>query len=260
MVALAYHLPGGSGPPVLFIHGYLAGAAYWSPNVTELGRVCRPVVVELWGHGTSPSPEDPDDYRLPGLVDHLDRIRAEVGVERWAVVGHSLGSAIAMHYTLAHPDRVERLVVTNSQSGFGAARADTEKGAARLADKIEREGMAAFERHPLNPNRGRSLAPELKAALVADFERSTPAGLAGVLRWTLPGTSMVGHLDRLQVPTLLTWGVREKAFDDGAATARDGITGLQVVELDAGHPVNLHDPVGFNRAVGRFLTAETTGA
>ena len=58
----------GDGPPMLFVHGFLSSRAQWRENLEPLGAVCRPVIVELWGHGRSPAGESPDDYSAAGYL------------------------------------------------------------------------------------------------------------------------------------------------------------------------------------------------
>src|SRR5690349_10998236 len=84
----------GRGPFVLLVHGMLSGRSQWRPNLAAIATVARPVVVELWGHGRSPSPQDPDLYHPDGYVREFERIRVELGIERWLVCGQSLGGSL----------------------------------------------------------------------------------------------------------------------------------------------------------------------
>ncbi|MFV0257853.1 MAG: alpha/beta fold hydrolase [Acidimicrobiales bacterium] len=253
-------IPAASGPgapavPAVLIHGFLAGGmAYWGPNLPALREVCRPVVVDLWGHAGGSSPTDPEVYSPVGFADAVDRLRHHLGVESWVVISHSLGSALAMHYALRHPDRVLGLVVTNSQSGFATTnRESLGRDAIKQAARVERVGMAAFDQNPLNPNHAKRLAPATKQALIDTYQRHDPAGIARVLRHTVPDSPATDRLGELAVPTLLTWGVYEKIFAAGAEVAIDRIPDLRVQELAAGHAVNLGDQSGFDRAVTGFL-------
>ena len=251
---LAYRVHDGDGPPALLIHGYLTGAVYWNPNIPQLQTACSPVVIDLWGHGDSPSPGEPAHYELAGMVDAFERIRQRLHHDRWFVIGHSLGAALAIHYALRHPDRVPGLVVTNSNSAF----ADTEndrrvQAALRLADRIDAEGMSAFDGHPLNPSVSKRLPEQARTELIAAFEQHDPAGLARMLRGTTANASAVDRVHELAMPTLLTWGVYEKRFAPAVEVARARIAELTVAELEGGHPVNLQDLEGFNRAVIEFV-------
>lgn len=252
---LAYTRHAGVGPPALLIHGYLAGQAYWDLNLEALSKVCQPVVVDLWGHGDSPSPSDPASYVPAGIVSALDHLRSVEGIDRWLVMGHSLGAALAVHYAVANPARVIGLVVTNSNSAFpGPGWGERLEERKALADRIDTEGMSAFDGHPLHPAQGSRLPDRAREALTEVFARHTPAGLANMLRWTTPNASTVDVLDQLQTPTLLVHGIYEKRFAPGLEVARAGIAGLEVAEVQAGHPVNVVDQVGFDRAVTRFVS------
>ena len=109
-----YEVHGTAGPHLLLVHGLLSSREQWTPNLAALTQHYRPVIVELLGHGRSPSPEDPAAYRPEAIVADLERIRSALGVERWLVCGQSLGAALTLRYALRHPERVIAQVFTNS--------------------------------------------------------------------------------------------------------------------------------------------------
>src|SRR5690349_20972563 len=117
---LHVEIHGGEGPLLLLVHGMLASRAQWQLNLPALRRVCRPVVVELLGHGRSPAPTHPDPYRPSAYVLEFERIRAELGAERWILCGQSLGAALTLRYALDHPERVQAQIFTNSNSAFAS--------------------------------------------------------------------------------------------------------------------------------------------
>lgn len=257
---LAFRAHDGDGPPTLFIHGYLTGAPYWNTNLPALRTVCSPVVVDLWGHGDSPSPHDPAHYEPAGVLAAFERLRRMLGHDAWFVAGHSLGTALALHYALAHPERIPGLIITNSNSGFAESGPSGTndrrvRASLALADRIDAEGMAAFDDHPLNPKVSKRLPPAARAELIDTFGRHDPVGLTLMLRWTTANASAVDRVHELAMPTLLTWGVFEKRFAPAVDLARARIPDLIVAELQAGHPVNLHDPATFDQAVVDFITA-----
>jgi pimeloyl-ACP methyl ester carboxylesterase len=246
----------GQGPPVLLVHGFLSSRAHWTPNLEALCTVCTPVVVELFGHGRSPAPTERDIVSPAGYVAQFEELRADLGVSRWAVVGHSLGGALVLTYALAHPARVSRVVFTNSQSALADdewRRVNMDR-APLMADRLRQHGRELLEEHPMHPRRGRRLPPDVQALLIADYELLDPAGLAALVEHTAPASSVRKRVGALAVPALLTVGLREQRFAAAADFARDTITDLQVVELPgAGHNVNLHDASGWNEAVVEFL-------
>ena len=107
------------------------------PNLEALSTVATPVVAELWGHGRSPAPEEPAAYHAASYVAEFERIRADVGAERWFVCGLSLGAALTIRYALDHPDRVLGEVFTNSTSAL-ADRAWIDQVEAAIAADADR--------------------------------------------------------------------------------------------------------------------------
>ena len=108
----------GSGPPAVLVHGALGSRSYWRDNIDALRKVCQPIVVELWGHGRSPSPAGSDRYKPSGYAVEFEQIRKDLGVNRLWLIGQSMGAALVMHYAVTHSERVAGLIITNSASGF----------------------------------------------------------------------------------------------------------------------------------------------
>jgi pimeloyl-ACP methyl ester carboxylesterase len=94
----------GSGPPLFLIHGIGASRHSWDGLVRELRGEFRCISYDLRGHGRSPVPPPP--YTLDDLVDDLEALRAELGIERAHFAGHSLGGMIGPAYARRYPGRV----------------------------------------------------------------------------------------------------------------------------------------------------------
>lgn len=245
----------GDGPYLLLIHGFLSSRAQWRPNLAALGEVCRPVPMELYGHGRSPAPTASERYEAGGYAAAIDAIREELRADTWFVCGYSLGAAISIRYALAHPRRVRGHVFTNSASAFadqalaGAWRA----GARESAERIRAGGLAAVERIAVHPKRARRLPGPVRDALLADAARIDPLGIAAAIEHTMPTASVRSHLERNTRPALLVCGRFEKRFAAHRAFAEKTMPRLSVVEVDSGHAVNMQAADAFNRAVSEFI-------
>jgi len=94
----------GSGPPLFLIHGIGASRHSWDGLIVHLKHAFRCITYDLRGHGKSPVPAPP--YSMDDLVDDLEKLRAELGIERAHFAGHSLGGMIGPAYARKFPHRV----------------------------------------------------------------------------------------------------------------------------------------------------------
>ncbi|WP_277453369.1 alpha/beta hydrolase [Janibacter sp. DB-40] len=109
------HLPG-PGEPVVLIHGIGHRRQAWGEVPRLLNdRGYDVYVVDLPGHGTSPTPTRPDGYTMRSTAEQLERLFASLGVDRPHVVGNSLGGAVALE--LAHAGAARTATVL-SPAGF----------------------------------------------------------------------------------------------------------------------------------------------
>lgn len=94
----------GEGPPLFLIHGIGASRHSWDGLVGALKGSFRCISYDLRGHGKSPMPAPP--YGLDELVEDLEALRSELGIERAHFAGHSLGGMIGPAYARRFPERV----------------------------------------------------------------------------------------------------------------------------------------------------------
>ena len=252
---LHYEVHGRDGPFLLLVHGLLSSRAQWLPNLEALSACCRPVVVELLGHGRSPTPDDPACYTPSSYVAGFERIRRLLGVERWLICGQSLGAALTLRYALDHPQRVIAQVFTNSNSALAEdGWAERVRPAMEAqARRLEEEGRRLLDEHPLNPGRGRRLPADVRAAFVADSALHTPRGIGFTGLYTVPDSSVRRRVGENAVSALLVAGEREERFAPHRRFAERNMPHLEVVGLNAGHAVNIGAAGEFNAAVTAFI-------
>jgi haloacetate dehalogenase len=109
-----YVLTGGSGPPVLLLHGYPQTHAMWHRVAPRLAERFTVVVPDLRGYGDSGKPPgDPrhEMYSKRAMARDQVAVMRQLGHERFAVAGHDRGGRVAYRLALDHPERVTRLAV-----------------------------------------------------------------------------------------------------------------------------------------------------
>jgi pimeloyl-ACP methyl ester carboxylesterase len=256
-VDLHVEVHAGAGPPLLLVHGLLGGRAMWAANIDALRTVATPVVVELLGHGRSPAPDDAASYSPDRYVARFEALRDELGVERWSLVGQSLGATLTLRYALDHPQRIDAHVMTNSMSAL-ALRVGDDAGVEMTARRIEEQGHALLATTKLNPARSHRLVAHVRDALAGDEHLLRPFAIAATVRHTAHGSSQRSRITDNTVATLIVAGAHERRFEEPCRDAQERMPNLDVVRLDAGHTPNAELPDQFNATVLDFLRARSS--
>ena len=246
----------GDGPIAFLVHGALGIRSYWNDNLADLQRVCQPVVVELWGHGRSPSPDEPARYEPSGYVDEFDRIREELGAQTVWLIGQSMGAALVMHYAVARPHRVSGMVITNSASGFADPIEWQERNrtmVSKIADQVDEEGVECLRDSWINPGRSKRISETTLSFLDQEFGEHSPQGISSSFRITNFALPLGDLLQDISAPVLFTNGIEEERFQKHLPRVML-IPGVEIVELPASHAVNAHDPKGWNQAAVDFIS------
>src|SRR5215510_4600090 len=101
----------GTGAPVIALHGGPGFRDYLLPDLEPLTSSFRLISYDQRGSGRSTVVTDPTLLTAPAFVADLDRVRESLGIARVTLLGHSWGAGLAALYAIAHPDRVERLLL-----------------------------------------------------------------------------------------------------------------------------------------------------
>ena len=245
-----YLLSRGSGYPVLFIHGIPTSGQLWSGIIDKLLGRFTCLAVDLPGLGRTPK-EHYGVNQLEALADRIEQIRVEQNIEKWHVVGHDAGSAVAVHYAYRFQEHVDRLALLSPA----------------VFPELKPFHLFRIIRRPVV---GELLAPVVNAifwhvamryameqhraelsAVVEDFHApfSGPLGawrLMSVLRFGDPSevlASIPAMLPQLLVPTLIFQGSRDKAVPKRFAQRASAlIPQSKVITVDSGHFIPLNNP------------------
>ena len=229
-------------PPLVLLHGFTQTGESWRPVIDQLGERYRAVAPDLRGHGSA------GDRRPVDLGACVEDVAALVADEPFALAGYSMGGRVALHVALAHPDRVERLVLVSASPGIAD---DVERDARREADEelaAELEGqedVAAFASRWGRQRLFTGQSPAVRELLHADRLRSGPAGLAAALRGLGPGSMepLWGRLGELAMPVTLVVGERDAKYVAIAERMAARVPRARVVSVPAvGHAAHVEAP------------------
>ena len=249
------------GVPLVLLHGLRAYAQTWEPLVQALGAGYSIYALDQRGRGLSDW-APPASYHTQSYVEDLQDFVAHVGLQRFVLLGHSLGGANALEYARQTPGRLIGLIIEDigpgsSSQGDGAARIRREMNqtplqfdswdAARAFWQASRpglseEGLASRLAHSMKDNAG------------TITWRHDQQGIAEA-RLSIEPTDLWPAVRALDCPTLFIRGARSDFLPAATLQAmRDSNAQVRTVEVaDASHYV--HDDQGetFNRLVAGFL-------
>lgn len=256
-------LEGGSGPPVVLLHGRGSAATAWFPLLPELARRHQVVAVDLPGFGHASSPPFRGSGFEDGLrffTDPVEALLLEMDLGGAALVGHSLGGLVALEIALRKRARPSKLVLI-APMGVGPtmtalSRAYFRAPPERLARLL---GASLFRRvHPPPPTPiGERLAAlDAELCAVPDGRVAPVAAFNAMVPWRGPVPHRLARLGEIDAEVLLVWGERDDVFPApvgiAAAAAMPRAT-LRMVPL--GHSPHLEDPARVLPEIVAFLSA-----
>jgi pimeloyl-ACP methyl ester carboxylesterase len=256
------YLVAGEGEPLVLVHGLGGAAANWLALAPLLLPGWRLIVPELPGHGgSSPLPAAPS---LSPYADRLGLLLEHEGATPAAVVGHSLGGAVALRLALRRPESVSALVLAAAAGISSTARsaryALTVTGILKPGRKIaphrRRVARSALLKRLVFGRWGASdppaLPPEVVEALLAGPARHTDTVSAAT---ALVRDDVRPDLERIRCPVLVLWGARDNQLpvDDAFDYARRLRAPLRVI-ADCGHLLIVERPVACADAITGFLS------
>ncbi|EZP54625.1 MULTISPECIES: alpha/beta fold hydrolase [Sphingomonas] len=255
-------------PPVILLHGFPESHRTWRGILPDLARDHYVVAPDQRGFARSSKPDGVEAYAADAILADLIALADRLAIDRFTLVGHDWGGAIAWMAALARPDRVARLVIVNAPHPFLFQRALFDDPAQRAASQYIRRfrdttidqgltgaGLERFFGSTFAQHVTQAIAGPDKAAYLDEWAQ--PGAMTAMLNWYRASGVIVpapdeapprpAFLDRPFPPvtqdTLVIWGIRDRALlpalvdDLGPYVPR-----LTVARIDAGHFVPWEAP------------------
>ena len=252
-VSIAYETVG-TGPPLLLMQGLGYARRGWGPAIEQLAESFRVTFYDNRGIGESDKPDGP--YTASDLAEDAVAVLDAVGDERAHVVGASLGGMAAQELAIAHPDRVDRLVLACTPPGGGDACPIPAKTLALFAEAPTLAPDVALRKFVANSLS--SGAPDQLVEEIYQWRVANPPDPAGWQAQAAAGTTYDGggRATEIAAPTLVVHGTEDNVVDTRNAELLAGLIPDVRVELleGCGHLMFWEQPERFVAVIEEFLS------
>ena len=251
----------GTGTGVVCVHASASSSGQWRALMDRLANRFRVLAVDLHGYGQSPAWPDDRELTLADEARLIEPVFRAAG-ERFHLVGHSYGGAVALRAALDDPSRLRSLVLYEPVLFAALMQDDPEQPAAREIASVRDDTNAAVDRGELDRAGERFVDYWMGAGAWASTPDKRRPAVAGAMRkvkaeWhaTFTEPTPLAAFSRLTIPTLLLVGAESPASSRGVArllTAR--LPNLTVVELPGiGHMGPVTHPELVNPEIEAYL-------
>ncbi|HZA91094.1 MAG TPA: alpha/beta hydrolase [Gemmatimonadales bacterium] len=246
--ALSVDDGGRGGLPVVLVHSLAGNSTQWTAQLQHLRISRRAVALDLRGHGKSEAPRN-GDYSIAGMAGDIGSVVDSLGLDRFVLVGHSMGGGAALVYSGAHPERVAGLLLVDP-IGDGKQIADSETQP--LLDGLESNYDTTIQGYWTGIVGANSAVRE---RLLADLRATARETVVPVFREVLrfdPDPA----LDRYRGPKLSV----VTPYNDAAFSLHRLGKGFPYrVVKETGHWIQLDKPEELNRLLDEFLSTVSGG-
>ncbi len=244
----------GTGPPVLFVHGGLGNRAMWAPQVRALSDTYRCIAYDLRGHGGTRGGEEVDAFTPILLRDDLLALADGLALDRFSIVGLSVGGLVAQEVAIVASRRLDAVVMADTWVVTGASEPERQVG--RALTPLVEGALRAIGTAPLAYLAARGMGSRSEEA--RELVRAATAGTgreAAIRVWRgLGAHDTRDRLGAITARTLVIVGEQDRNLTQARLLASLVKDAELLVLPDAGHITNLHQPESFTAALERFLS------
>lgn len=274
---LHYASAGDPGKPLLlFVHGFPEFWFEWEAQLAEFGRDYFSVALDLRGFNLSDMPAEVSAYRARHIVEDLRLLAAHLGYEKFTMVAHDWGGAVAWAFAIALPQLLHKLIIINAPHPWLFAQAlahdPLQQQASAYMNWLREEGSEgalAKDDFALLEGLFKDSTGWLKDAVRAQYHACWSRGLHGGLNFYRasplrppkdgePGPAALNLKAedfRVRVPVRMIWGERDIALPKGLLDGIEAVVDdVQIERIPEGSHWVIHEqPERVNQLIRSFL-------
>lgn len=191
-----------SGVPMILLHGYSDSWRSFELMMPHLPKSIRAFAISQRGHGDTDRPAN--GYLPQDFAGDVAAFMDAVGLKRAIIVGHSMGTQVALRFALDHPERTQRLVLIaafTTVRGHEGVKELWDSTLSKMADPVDAGFVREFQQSTLH----KPVPPEFLDAVVQESAK-VPARVWHAAMAGLMETDFTAEIRKINVPTLIIWG------------------------------------------------------
>lgn len=251
---------GSSGQTVILLHGLGGDTTNWAMTIPALASKYHVYVPDQIGFGQSDKPII--NYRVATLVEFLAQFYKKLGIEKATLVGNSLGGWTAAAFTIAYPEKVEKLVLVDA-AGYTSKRWGGPEPSKELYSVLNPATTADLKKSMSAVFYNKAMITDafIETAFANKLKKGDGYTINAFIDSVMRGDDYIDDkVKNIKAPTLVIWG-REDGLTPlamGEAFARD-ISGAQKLIIEkCGHVPQLEKAMEFNAGLLKFLEGGPT--
>lgn len=245
----------GQGQPIVILHGIFGSSDNWLTQARILSEHYRIFSLDLRNHGQSPHDAQ---FDYPVMVSDLETFIDSHQLQNPIVIGHSMGGKVAMNFALAHPEKLEKLIVV-----------DIAPKPYNLEHYVIIEGLKAVPIQTLTSRQEADAAlapfvpePDVRQFLLKNLQRKPEGGFTWKINLPVidKNLSNIGldlhYPGTFDKPTLFIRGAKSKYVkDEDVNRIHQVFPNMTMETLDTGHWVQAEKPKEFVELVTKWLSS-----
>jgi pimeloyl-ACP methyl ester carboxylesterase len=237
---------GFGGIPVLFVHSLAGNIGHWSSQLDHIRKERRAIAIDLRGHGLSETSKN-GDYAVESLAKDIDAVVNALDLQRFVLVGHSMGGSASIAYAGLFPKKVAGLLLADPS---GDARKIPKEQIAPFMDALQSESypqaIESYWREMLVGSRN-----DVSEKVLSDLHNTCQETILGVFDSTLKFDPLTA-LRHYNGPKLsIITHLNETPF-----SLHNILCDLPFIKVSGtGHWLQMDKPDEFNRILDEFLAS-----
>ena len=279
-----HYISVGQGNLIMFVHGFPEFWGEWENQLVEFGKDYQAVAPDMRGYNLSSKPDDVEAYHAKHLIKDLRALAEYLGHQKFILVAHDWGGAVAWSAAMRYPECVEKLIIINSPHPAVFARELLNNPAQQEASQYMLLFRSQKAEQILSENNYARLN-DMVTQFGSKWDMTEEVRLKYIEAWSQPG-ALTGGLNyyrvsplypptspedvakiksivdlpremlSVKVPTLVIWGEQDHALLTGNLDGlEDYVADLTVKRIPEGsHWVSHEQPEQVNKLIRDFLS------